>query len=174
MSTLATDPAPLDVRLEARNAARRNGSGPFTTADLDCAIDAAYAAGLSRSAPPPGDVGEAVERVRSARELHYSDCDRLRIYDYGDRTGDCNCTAGADLRTLLAAVSLERQRADKMFSAAMFGVDAGSVVQWGVGMGDEDVSYVFSDEEKMLALERLTHPQARLYRRIVGPWEGVG
>lgn len=127
--------------------------------------------------------GEAVERVRAARELHYADCDRLRIYDYGDRTGDCHCTATVDAQALLAAVSrltAERdeweRRAVEQFDRAVEGrVDAGSVVQWGVvSASDGVVAYVFEADEEDVAREiasrRGSLDRGLLRTRTVGPW----
>lgn len=58
-----------------------------------------------------GEVTDALrERVRGSLPAHYSDCDRLQVYSYGTRYGDCDCTASEDIKALLDG--LERPYGD--------------------------------------------------------------
>lgn len=42
-------------------------------------------------------------RVEENLPAHYIDCDRFQTYNYGTRSGTCDCTATADFEALLAS-----------------------------------------------------------------------
>lgn len=61
----------------------------------------------------------ADEAIRDDLPAHYFDCDKFRTYGYMNHSGDCDCTATADVESLLEklhgairwAVTLEGQNA---------------------------------------------------------------
>lgn len=52
------------------------------------------------------------ERFREGMPVHYFDCDRFCIYDYGTRQGECDCTANEDAEAVLAELTPEPANED--------------------------------------------------------------
>lgn len=67
------------------------------------------------------ELAAALARLRDDGPLHYFDCERFNVTNYGTRQGTCDCTATSDVDVALA--DIERLRAALFACAAAAGED---------------------------------------------------
>lgn len=65
------------------------------------------------------ELAAVLARLRDDGPLHYFDCERFNVTNYGLRQGTCDCTATADVAAALAALERVEGQVNKVKAALL-------------------------------------------------------